>query len=238
MLFSRKKQDYSLPPPWCDKIALRHSLRARRLSLTVDLKQRRIVLVLPRRFSPLAADHFLLQNRAWIERHSANLPQAETFSAGCDIPFRGTLYRLCPFPDARRRGTPEISAGRIFIPGDPAHFARRALDFLIEEARRVLTARTHEKAAVLNKTVRAIRLGDPRTRWGSCHPDGRISYSWRLILAPDAVLDYVVAHEVAHLLHRGHGPAFWDCCDRLTGAMNESRAWLKKNGRDLQIYNK
>lgn len=234
MIFGRKKQEYSLPPSWQDKVVLRHSLRARRLSLTVDLKQQRVVLVLPRRFSHATADHFLLANKGWIESHGKNLVQRLAFAPDAVIPFRGMPHVLKSHE--RRQSVAEIRDGVIYIGGGVEHFSRRTRDFLIAEARRILTERTQDKAAKLGKKVTAIRLNDPKTRWGSCHPAGRISYSWRLVLAPDHVLDYVVAHEVAHLNHKGHGPDFWACCSTLTDAMAESKNWLKKNGKTLFIH--
>lgn len=232
MLFG-KKTPYTLPEGWRDSIALRQSPRARRLSLTLDPKSGGIVLVLPKRFSHAVADHFLLQNRDWIERQEKTRPAHIALVPGAVIPLRGTPHVLQPFPDRRRRGPPEIRDGVICIAGDPAHFARRARDFLIETARQELDRRTRDKAAILGRSVKSLRLGDPRSRWGSCHPDGRISYSWRLILAPDHVLDYVVAHEVAHLLHRGHQRDFWACCESLCPGAREARRWLKQNGRGL-----
>lgn len=232
-MFFRKKPPYELPESWKSRIALRQSPRARRLSLTVDRKSGKIVLVLPRRFNHALADHFLLENRDWIARQEKNRPPLVRLFPGAVIPFRGQDHILQSFQDGRRRGLTEIKDGTVFIAGDPAHFARRARDFLIAEARKTLTDRTRQKAAILNNTIKSVRLADPKTRWGSCHPDGRISYSWRLIMAPDFVLDYVVAHEVAHLLHRGHQRPFWNCCNALTARMDEARLWLKKNGDTL-----
>lgn len=206
------------------------------MALTVDLKAGRIVLVLPKRSSHAMADHFLLQNRDWIQEQEKKLPVKTGFVPEAEIPFRGAPHILRCFPGGQKRGIAEVKDGVIYIAGDLAHFSRRTQDFLISEARRVLTERTREKAALLGKTVKAVRLCDPKTRWGSCHPDGRISYSWRLILAPDRVLDYVVAHEVSHLLHKGHQRAFWACCADLTQEMKESKIWLKKNGVQLLSF--
>ena len=235
-MFFKKSRPYQLPESWQSRVTVRESARARRLSLTVDPKGGKIVMVLPKRVSHAVADHFLLQNRDWIRAQEEKALTRVPFAPGSAVMFRGASHRLERFPDGRIRGIPEVREGVIYIPGLPEHFSRRTRDFIIEEARRILTERTHEKAALIGKKVSAVRLGDPKTRWGSCHAAGRISYSWRLILAPNHVLDYVVAHEVAHLIHRGHHRAFWECCASLTLSMKESRQWLKKNNYELLRY--
>ena len=109
-------------------------------------------------------------------------------------------------------------------------------DFLKAEALDRLTALTDQKAAALKLPLKSIRILDPKTRWGSCGPDGRIMYSWRILFAPVEVMDYLVAHEVAHRVHLNHSRRFWAVCASLTENAGQSRRWLRKQGRNLLRY--
>ena len=126
--------------------------------------------------------------------------------------------------------------GVIRVGGRAEHVPRRVLDYLTGEARRELAVRARAKAALLGARVAAVTVRDTRSRWGSCSATGRLSFSWRLILTPDAVLDYVVAHEVAHLKEMNHSARFWAVCARLTAEVEAPRAWLKANGARLLRY--
>ena len=135
------------------------------------------------------------------------------------------------------RGTVWLEAGEIHVAGRAEHLARRLRDWLMAEIRRQLTPLVHAKAARVERLVKSISVRDSRTRWGSCGPDGGLSFSWRLVLAPPEVLDYLVAHEVAHLVHKNHSPRFWALAERLCdGPMDPPRAWLKANGGTLLQY--
>jgi predicted metal-dependent hydrolase len=125
----------------------------------------------------------------------------------------------------------------VIVPGAPEHLPRRLTDFLKAEARREIAARAAAKAATLGRPIAALTLRDTRSRWGSCSRSGRVAFSWRLILAPEWVLDYVVAHEVAHLAELNHGPRFWTACAGLTDSdVKTARAWLKRHGAELHAY--
>ncbi len=106
-------------------------------------------------------------------------------------------------------------------------------DRLKTEARSVLAARAADRAAALGRVLASVAVGDPRSRWGSCAAGGALRFSWRLVLAPPPVLDYVVAHEVAHLVEANHGPEFWRVVDRLTPHRREAQAWLRRQGAAL-----
>jgi len=96
-----------------------------------------------------------------------------------------------------------------------------------------LAERARRCAALIDRRVTGLRVADTRSRWGSCAPDGRLSFCWRLMLAPSFVVDYVVAHEVAHLCHLNHGPRFWQVVERLTHHRAEAQLWLRRNGARL-----
>jgi predicted metal-dependent hydrolase len=131
------------------------------------------------------------------------------------------------------RGATHRAAGEIRVGGEPEFVARRVRDFLITESRTELAARARTKAAILGKRVAAVTVRDTRTRWGSCASSGRLSFSWRLILTPEAVFDYVVAHEVAHLQEMNHSRRFWALVATLTPEVEAPRTWLKANGPRL-----
>ncbi|MFO1120623.1 MAG: YgjP-like metallopeptidase domain-containing protein [Rhodospirillales bacterium] len=129
-----------------------------------------------------------------------------------------------------------MDGDRLRVGGDAGSVPGRIRRWLRDEARRAIEARIVAKAALLPRLPAAISLRDTRSRWGSCSSGGRLSFSWRLILAPPPVLDYVVAHELAHLRHHGHGPAFWAAVDELSDQVRAARAWLRRHGSTLSRY--
>jgi predicted metal-dependent hydrolase len=136
-----------------------------------------------------------------------------------------------------RRGTVWREGAEIHIAGRPEHLARRLRDWLTAELCGRLVPLVHAKAARVERPVKRITVRDSRSRWGSCGPDATMSFSWRLVFAPPEVLDYLVAHEVAHLVHLNHGPHFWALARRLCESPIEApQAWLKKNGETLLQY--
>jgi len=212
---------------------VRHA-RAKRLSLSVDPASRQVRLVLPRRTSLTEALAFAERHSLWIEGQLDRLPERIPFEDGRVIPYLGDAHVIRHRPEARRgvwRG-----AGAIWVSGFEDHVSRRVLDFLKREARREIGSRAEAMAGQVERAIRRISLRDTRTRWGSCSPDGNLNFSWRLVLAPEAVLDYVVAHEVAHLVHMNHGRGFWSLVQRLTGDAQAARRWLRLEGNDLHRF--
>ena len=138
---------------------------------------------------------------------------------------------------AGARGTVWLESGEIHVAGRPEHLPRRLRDWLIAQMRLQIEPLVLQKATRVERRVKRITLRDNRSRWGSCGPDGSMSFSWRLVFAPPVVLDYLVAHEVAHLVHHNHGDRFWalarELCD---GSMDEAHAWLRRYGETLLQY--
>jgi predicted metal-dependent hydrolase len=195
-----------------------------------------VVLVAPRSVSRRQALDFLSRNEGWLRARLLSLPAPRPFAGGMVIPILGVPHRI--EADSRRlRGVVERRDGSVIVPGAPEHLPRRLTDFLKAEARREIAARAAAKAATLGRPIAALTLRDTRSRWGSCSRSGRVAFSWRLILAPEWVLDYVVAHEVAHLAELNHGPRFWTACAGLTDSdVKTARAWLKRHGAELHAY--
>lgn len=211
------------------------SARARRASLRVDPARRRIVLTAPLRMSRSMAVGFAQQQAGWIAARLKRLPERRPFADGAELPLFGTPHLIRHRPEAR--GTVWCESGEIHVAGKAEHLPRRLRDWLVAEIAQRLPPLVKAKAAKVERPVKRISLRDSRSRWGSCGPDGSLSFSWRLVFAPPEVLDYLVAHEVAHLVHMNHGPRFWALAEKLCdGPMAPPQAWLKRNGETLLQY--
>ncbi|MDP6704824.1 MAG: M48 family metallopeptidase [Alphaproteobacteria bacterium] len=214
-------------------LAIRVNPRARRISLKLDPASGQVVLVLPSARARRRGLEFARGHGEWILAELAKLSPRIGFEDGARIPY---LDRPHTIRHVGGRGTVERRADEIHVAGAPEHTPRRVADWLRQEARRLLTDGAFAKAEAIGARPGRITIRDPRTRWGSCAASGALSFSWRLVLAPESVLDYVVAHEVAHLREAHHGPAFWALARRLHADVDTSRAWLKVNGAGLHRY--
>ena len=209
--------------------------RARRIIIRLDHFHARVVIVLPSRATRDQGRRFALLNKGWIRDRLAALPPPVPLRGGASVPYLGILHRIRLHPG--ERGTAWRENDEIHVAGRPEHSKRRIEDFLKREARREIERRARAKAELIGKPISRITLRDPKSRWGSCSPRGALSFSWRLIMAPRRVLDYVVAHEVAHLKEMNHGPRFWKLTAELTRAdVEEARAWLHQEGPGLHRF--
>jgi predicted metal-dependent hydrolase len=193
------------------------------------------VLTLPPHGKWEEAEAFLARQHNWLAARISRAPEATSFAEGSLVPLRGVEHRV--IATGRIRGRVEVAEqdeeAVLLVPGDEAHRARRLTDWLKEQALADLEVRSAYHAARLGVTVKAIRMREQRSRWGSCSSTGNINYNWRLIMAPPFVLDYVAAHEVAHLVEMNHSAAFWATVKRTLPDMEKGRAWLKTHGRQL-----
>lgn len=211
------------------------STRARRASLRVDPAGRRIVLTAPLRMSRATAVGFAETQAGWIAARLKRLPARRPFADGAELPLFGETHRIRHRGDVR--GTVWREGSEIHVAGRSEHLQRRLRDWLTAELRGQLVPLVHAKAQRVERPVKRITLRDSRSRWGSCGPDGAMSFSWRLVFAPPQVLDYLVAHEVAHLVHLNHSPRFWALARTLCESPIEvPQAWLKANGETLLQY--
>ena len=210
-------------------MTVRRSALARRMRLAVDPRDGAVRLTLPRRAALAPALKWAESQRAWVERALAKLPAHETLGPGSIIPFEGEELRIEWHAGGSRTVRRE---GGLLIVGGPEEMVKaRVLRWLRAEAARTLETETRRVAARAGVTVGRVRVGDPRSRWGSCSSSGDIAYSWRLILMPPAVREATVVHEVAHRLHMHHGPEFHEEVRRLLGRDPKTeRAWLKTQG--------
>jgi hypothetical protein len=212
----------------------RRSPRARRVSLRIDPRAGAVVVTLPLRAGRRQGLDLLQTHAAWVMDRLSALPPASPFTPGAVVPVGGRPHRIVHLPGLR--GAARLGEGVLEVAGDPAHVGRRVADFLRQEARRRITGLALAKAAVVGRRVPRITIKDTRSRWGSCAPDGSLAFCWRLVLAPPEVLDYVVAHEAAHLVHMNHGPRFWALCEKLTPHADAAKQWLSAHGARLLRY--
>jgi predicted metal-dependent hydrolase len=220
-------------------VRLRRHRQARRYTLRVQAATREVVLTLPPRGSVKEAKAFAKKHGGWIAARLGRLPELVPFAHGTLLPLRGVPHRI-----VHRRGvrgtvwTDKDQYGNhiLCVAGDAPHVARRITDYLKREARRDVEVASRRYAEKLGVPIKRVSVRDQTSRWGSCSTTGALSYSWRLILAPPYVLDYLAAHEVAHLVEMNHSPRFWRLVERLYPGLQRAKVWLDVHGTDLHRY--
>ena len=217
------------------RVRLRVNPRARRISLRIDAARGEAVAVAPSPRRLAEAASFAKSRAGWALERLAARPERLAIVPGGAVPLRGEAVRLVQSGNAAAARLAFDGPETLIVAGGEGEtFARRVQNLLRREALKDLTARTYAHCAALGLKTPKVGIGDPKSRWGSCTPGrGSIRYSWRLILAPPEVLDYVAAHEVAHLVHADHSPRFWAVVKSLVGARMEGRVWLKAHGTGL-----
>lgn len=221
-------------------VEVRRHPGARRMTLRVSRTRRAVIVTIPVQCDLEEAGSFLHRNIVWVRERLAAMPEPVAFVDGAIVPLRGSNHRLV-FRGKQRgeapvRELPGLSFPELHICGDAEHAPRRLSDWLIAEARIDLDGSVLRHARTLGLKPVRISVKDQSSRWGSCSTTGVLSFSWRLILAPPAILDYVAAHEVAHLREMNHGPNFWKIVKRLVPQLDEARRWLQVHGMDLHRY--
>lgn len=219
-------------------VSIAVKVNARSKSYRLSLPATGPVLTLPPHGKWAEAEAFLLRHRGWLTARIKRAPTAASFAHDGVVPLRGVDHRIVATGKVRGRvELAELDGERvILVPGEAAHQARRLVDWFKSEAQVDLEQRTAFHAGRLGVTVKAVRMRSQASRWGSCSSSGNINYNWRLILAPPFVLDYVAAHEVAHLVEMNHSAAFWATVKRTLPEMERGRAWLKAHGRQLMAH--
>ena len=188
------------------------------------------------------AGRFLARSVDWVRERLEGVPEPMPFRPGAVVPLRGIGHEIAfagvvaGRPVVETVGAVGETARRLVVSGVPEHAPRRLKDWLIAEAGRDLDQRVTWHANQLGLRARRITLRDQKSRWGSCSSVGQLSFSWRLILAPAVVLDYVAAHEVAHLAEMNHGPRFGQLVERTMPRLEEAKLWLRRHGMELYRY--
>lgn len=221
-------------------VEVRSPAQALRYSLRVPSAGKAPVLTIPPSGVLEEGLAFLDRHRPWLANRLARRPANAPFAEGAIVPLRGVEHRLRH--SGLLRGPVRVEPGdgidppTLIVSGRPEFLARRVSAYLKQEAERALTTASRRYAAALGVNFRKVTIKDTRSRWGSCTVAGDLAYSWRIILAPPSVLDYLAAHEVAHLVEMNHSARFWRLVARLCPNWRQERDWLKRNGARLHGY--
>jgi predicted metal-dependent hydrolase len=215
-------------------LRLRRDARAQRMILRIDNKLEGAVVTLPPWTSEREALLMVQEKSDWVLTKLDTIPHKIAFESGAIIPLLGEYYNIFHDPDQKEvviKSRHEIRLG-----GRKEHLSRRLGDWLRKEAKIIIQPKAIEMAEKYNWKIGRISVRDTKSRWGSCAPSGNLSFCWRLILAPEWVLNYVIAHEVSHLLHMNHGSEFWQTVASFNVRVDEARVWLIKNAEHLHRY--
>ena len=221
------------------RVAIKRMAKARRFTLRVSAATRVVTLTMPLRSSFDQAADFASRHGGWIADRLNKFDDHVQIAPNAEIPFRGVPHRI--IHRGEKRGTvsaecDEVGSHHLVVSGQIDHTPRRIRDFLKKEARVALDQAVERYTKILGVPARRIALKDTRSRWGSCSADGRLNFSWRLIFAPPEILDYLAAHEVAHLKELNHSPRFWSIVASLYPDYKKAEAWLKRHGASLHRY--
>lgn len=225
--------DVSIP------VEFRRNTRAKRLILRLNPAKRAdqedgVVVTLPNGVDLDEGLRFANANLDWISARFLTLPEKLHFADGVKVPFLGEDHIIRHVPGGRRGVWREDQ--EIRVSGPLSHLPRRTKDWLKKESRKHISMLSAEKALIGGLKPGRITVRDTRSRWGSCASNGNLSFSWRLVLAPGFVVEYVVAHEVAHLAEHNHSHRFWAVVDTLTDHRKAGQSWLKAHGEKLHRY--
>ena len=215
---------------------VRHSQRARRILLKIDPRFG-AQLIIPRGVPSREALSFAAEKGEWLRDRLANLPTQIPFREGAIVPVLGRPHRIRPTTATDLfKSKVRCEAGELLTNCHPDDIAEGIRIWFRDNARNAFSHRAEAAAGRISVEISRITVRDPRTRWGSCSATGTLSFSWRLFMAPEWVLDYVIAHEVAHLLEMNHGRAFWRLVDHLVDRIDDAKSWLRQSGPHLHRY--
>ncbi len=198
--------------------------------MRLDPKSGEAVVTAPKDKDFPAARRFAAERVSWLEAQAARLPAGLALRPGAIIPFRGTDHELILSAATGRTRVLDGTPPQIDSPGSEITYADRLIRFFRAEAKRELQSAVDRHARNLGAQPNRLTIRDTRSRWGSCSIKGHLNFSWRLVLAPPDILDYVAAHEVAHLIEMNHSQAFWTQVEKTYGPCRQARAWLKQHG--------
>jgi len=213
------------------KITIRRRLRAQRLRLHLN-RRGEIILSIPFFYPKQQALHFVQEHQDWINRQKDRLKHTLRFQANQTISLLGQPLLICHFPTDHF--ATHIEGNELHVSGDSAFTHRRITDFVRCQTESYIQRKASELAAQIGQKINRISLKDTTSRWGSCSGKKNLNFCWRLGLAPLFVLDYIIAHEVAHLCEMNHGPRFWRLVSQLTEHRSQAEIWLRRNGSSLR----
>jgi len=207
------------------------SARARRLSMRLDPARRQVIVTCPTSISLKRAQDFVSSHSAWIDEKLAALPDAPRLLPGKTITINDHEVLLHHLPNQHR---PALLIGNCLAIGGPIdRFEARVLCFIRQQARATLPEQLNQHAVIMSSMPSSMVCSNARTRWGSCTRAGRLMLNWRLALMPQHVRDYVMIHELAHLTHFNHSPAFWRHVECFHPERRTAQNWLREHGAGL-----
>ncbi len=227
-------QTYDLENSFDFPLQVNVSTHSRRLTLRIDSKQHQAVLTMPRLCSRRKAYAFVEAHRDWVEENLARLPKVRDFTDGETISLLGQSVTICRLPDSNSAA--RLENNTLYVGGEAVFLHRRVKDYIKREAKKAFLTLSRAYAERIGCEVNDVFIKDTKSRWGSCSSLNNINYNWRIALAPSVVINYLMAHEVAHLRHHDHSPAFWHCVEALNPEAAEGRRWLKAHGNELYLY--
>jgi predicted metal-dependent hydrolase len=207
-------------------IDIAKNARAKNLSLRVNAKTGRVRLTIPIKIQPQRIAVFLEQYQSWIIKHQDQFDARVPFVEGAFVPYRGRYYHIVQQSGSRTNVTFKDDQMIVTTRGSVR----------VNTAVMRFSDLSYQKAALIGKKIQQIDILDTISRWGSCSVDGRLMYSWRIIMAPDAAIDYLISHEVSHLMHMNHSPAFWTLCQSLCIDYEYGKDWIKRQGKGLFLF--
>lgn len=210
------------------------SNRLGKLVLRIDSKERIPVLSVPRFCSQKHAVNFVNENMDWILQSLAKLPEIKKFSDGEKISLFGQSVTITHRPE--EKGGVWLENDLLCVSGEAQFLHRRVRDYIKKRAKDEFYSRSKKLADRIGCKLNDVTIKDTKSRWGSCSSLNNINYSWRIALAPDFVIDYLMAHEVSHLKHQDHSPDFWRCVETLCPEWSRGNTWLRRNGKCLYAY--
>lgn len=210
------------------------SPRAKRLTLRIDSKDRLAMLSLPPRCTQKQAVSFVEQHQDWIIESLSKLPKIQKFTSGQKISLFGENIIIQHAPE--KRWGARVENGVLYVSGSSEFTHRRVKDYIKKQAQKNFLSLSQKLAKKINCQVNDVVIKDTKSRWGSCSSLNNINYNWRLALAPQEVIDYIVAHEVSHLAHQDHSGEFWACVASLCPNYQKGQNWLKQHGKELYVF--
>ncbi len=228
----RKMQILTLKGSPDIEVQVRNLAQARRMSLRVSHLDGRVMLSVPKRAKRSDIMGFLCEKEVWVREVLHTLPDRSKVGVGCAIPIFG-YEREIRFAKVQE---PVLTTHELLVPECSKAVEKAVQCFLKGQAQEVLTLASDKYAQQLEVSYSNVRIRDTRSRWGSCSSRGSLMYSWRLVMAPEAIYEYVAAHEVAHLIEMNHSADFWSLVEKLRPSYPQERLWLKKHGAKLHQW--
>ncbi len=214
-------------------LTIKSDFKVRRLSLRIDHQKRCVIFSMPKWYPKKKAFDFIQAHIDWIEEKLAHLPKLKNFEDGEKISLFGKRVTIFHRPDC---GAPHLIDSTLFVGGEKEFLHRRVKDYIKREAKKEFLKRSILLADKIGCKITGVSIKDTKSRWGSCSTLNHINYNWRIALAPHEVIEYLIAHEVAHLKHLDHSTAFWKTVKTLYPGCSIGKTWLEKNGNDLYLY--